>query len=586
MPERTPYPGPRPFRSNESGLFFGRDIEIRDLVSLSVSHRSVLLYAASGAGKSSLINAGLIPAFRDRGATILPVSRPEAAIMALTKLAETPKRRAQAKRVLLAIDQVEEVFFGGDKGRSGAREFFELIARTLGDSGRLSIVLALREEFLSAIERYSASLPGGLRTRLHLDPLTPAAAAEAIRRPLNGTRRTFAPAAVASLVNRLRLVKGDTADGDYLSEFVDPVHLQVVCRRLWEQLPRSKRRISVSDIDRLADVDRVLSDYYEDALKAAARKGGVPESRLRRWFAKELITPARTRGLSFAQASNQLPPGALRALEERHVIRTEFRLRGKWYELTHDRLISPILASNASHSESRDEVVVNSGITSRDFFSFQIDEAEETVVFNEQGSGVLTRRWKGIELTQTVIDLRIPFQFIPIEPEEEEEAGQPTVKSLGAPKDVSFTVSPPVGRNEKRYIVAKGRLGAGSRLTGFEFRQPLIRAFLTDAELARRAYADAEWKEEYLGVTLPFVAGRLVLRVQFPPSHRGLIPPPHPVAFIHRSETVLPDKTELLKRNFGYSRSEAVLEVEAPEPNISYAISWMPPVRRRGTQRV
>ena len=50
----NPYPGPRPFESEESEIFFGRAREVRELVSLITAHRVVLLYAQSGAGKTSL----------------------------------------------------------------------------------------------------------------------------------------------------------------------------------------------------------------------------------------------------------------------------------------------------------------------------------------------------------------------------------------------------------------------------------------------------------------------------------------------------------------------------------------------------
>lgn len=58
----NPYAGPRPFTADEHRKFAGRDDEISELSSLIVSHQVVLLYAQSGAGKTSLLNAGLTPA--------------------------------------------------------------------------------------------------------------------------------------------------------------------------------------------------------------------------------------------------------------------------------------------------------------------------------------------------------------------------------------------------------------------------------------------------------------------------------------------------------------------------------------------
>ncbi len=73
--DHKPYVGPRPFGRDEKDLFFGRDREARDLCSLVVAHPLVLLYAASGAGKSSLLNAGLIPLLEQRGYEVLPPAR-------------------------------------------------------------------------------------------------------------------------------------------------------------------------------------------------------------------------------------------------------------------------------------------------------------------------------------------------------------------------------------------------------------------------------------------------------------------------------------------------------------------------------
>lgn len=71
----SPYPGPRPFRRRDKDIFFGRDPESADMMALITGRRLSLFYAASGAGKSSLIQAKLIPLLEDRGFEVLPVGR-------------------------------------------------------------------------------------------------------------------------------------------------------------------------------------------------------------------------------------------------------------------------------------------------------------------------------------------------------------------------------------------------------------------------------------------------------------------------------------------------------------------------------
>ena len=74
--KQNPYVGTRPFKTDEGELFFGRERESLDLLSLVISERLVLFYAQSGAGKSSLINAKLIPGLlAEEEYQVLPVGR-------------------------------------------------------------------------------------------------------------------------------------------------------------------------------------------------------------------------------------------------------------------------------------------------------------------------------------------------------------------------------------------------------------------------------------------------------------------------------------------------------------------------------
>jgi len=60
--DREPLRSPRPFETADRDRFFGRTREIADLKSLIVAH-PVASSTESGAGKSSLVNAGLIHGF-------------------------------------------------------------------------------------------------------------------------------------------------------------------------------------------------------------------------------------------------------------------------------------------------------------------------------------------------------------------------------------------------------------------------------------------------------------------------------------------------------------------------------------------
>jgi WD40 repeat protein/energy-coupling factor transporter ATP-binding protein EcfA2 len=61
----TPYPGLRPFRREEADLFFGREEQVEDMLTRLETHRFMAVVGSSGCGKSSLVQAGLLPALED-----------------------------------------------------------------------------------------------------------------------------------------------------------------------------------------------------------------------------------------------------------------------------------------------------------------------------------------------------------------------------------------------------------------------------------------------------------------------------------------------------------------------------------------
>ena len=59
-----PFVGLRAFDSSKAHLFFGREQKVAELVELLRTEHLVMVVGDSGSGKSSLVKAGLVPAFR------------------------------------------------------------------------------------------------------------------------------------------------------------------------------------------------------------------------------------------------------------------------------------------------------------------------------------------------------------------------------------------------------------------------------------------------------------------------------------------------------------------------------------------
>jgi WD40 repeat protein len=375
MPTQNPYVGPVSFQKKDEHLFFGREQEAADLVSLVAAYPATLLYATSGAGKTSLLNARLLPALAARGATVFGPVRVigpgdalrgrnptnifsfyvlngiaprdvDAASTSLSDFLRPPSgAAADSSRPLrvLILDQFEELFTVFPEHWEHRRAFFEEIGDALENDPRLRVLFSMREELTARLDAYSGELPDGLRVRLRLERLDAEAALEAIKRPLEGTGVAYAPGIAEALVEELR------RSGTVTAEFVEPLHLQIVCWRLWQKVCETGTNL-IESAAAGGDVERALGHYYERCIQEIARINGVAEGVLRTEFERAFITPDGNRAairLHKGKTAGDLESKYIPELEKRYLIRQTFSGDdASWYELSHDRFIVPILASN------------------------------------------------------------------------------------------------------------------------------------------------------------------------------------------------------------------------------------------------
>ncbi|MCL4869223.1 MAG: hypothetical protein KJ063_09650 [Anaerolineae bacterium] len=379
----NPYVGPRTFLEEDARLFFGREREARELLSLVISEPLTLFYARSGAGKSSLINTRLIPGLRDEEFFVLPVTRVSGALpakvteitnvfafnlllnldpnqaepqaLAQTTLSEYLQRTKEQlpdptlARVLI-IDQFEEIFTTHLDHWQERPAFFEQLAQAMNQDPLLWVLLSMREDYVASLDPFARMLPRRLRPRFFMQRMDAETALIAIEEPARRGGRPFAPGVAETLVNNLRQIHGQTKDEVILGQFVEPVQLQVVCYQLWHNLQaRPLAEISYDDVKELGDVDMALGQFYEQAIGRVIKETGVTELTLRNWFENHLITESRTRGTVYQgrETTASLPNEAILLLVNQFLLRSEFRAGGTWFELVHDRFVEPILQANA-----------------------------------------------------------------------------------------------------------------------------------------------------------------------------------------------------------------------------------------------
>lgn len=405
VPE-NPYVGPRSFTREDAPRFFGRESEARDLLSLVVSEQLVLFYAQSGAGKSSLVNTCLIPGLEERRFEVLPVARVSSAFMdsdsvdniyifnLLLSLDQSKRDPQRFKRVkltdflnhlvrdgdqfyyadrsadqpaavasdsveilprALVIDQFEEIISTHPEAWEIRADFFNQLAQAMRDDPYLWVVLVMREDYIAALDPYAHLLPGGLRTRYYMQRLEQQAAIEAVSKPAESIR-PYETGVAKKLVEDLSSIKVQNPDGtpgSKIGQYVEPVQLQVVCYSLWENLswenfPAQGNQITEEDLSEVGDVDEALGDYYARRVQEVAQTKQVKERLIRQWIERKLIAAGGIRSMVLQErraGGGDISDEVIQALQS-DLVRAENRGGAIWYELTHDRLVGPILENN------------------------------------------------------------------------------------------------------------------------------------------------------------------------------------------------------------------------------------------------
>jgi hypothetical protein len=317
LADENPYVGPRPFEVREEHLFFGRDWEAEELVALIIAHPAVLLYAQSGAGKSSLLNAKVLPELEAKeGCEVLPVARvrgdipasipldqirnlyvfntltgwsekSEATPAELTDLSVTQFLRQLPRRGddegypvlrVLIFDQFEELFAFYPERWPEREAFFKQINAALAADAFLRVLFVIREDHLAQLDTYTGLLPEQLRARFRLERLRREAALAAVEGPLKDTTRSFAPGVAQNLVDQLLTIRVEVQAGqppiETPGEFVEPVQLQVVCQSLWAELPSAVTKITPDHLRDFGDIDQALTRFYENAVGDTVRQTG------------------------------------------------------------------------------------------------------------------------------------------------------------------------------------------------------------------------------------------------------------------------------------------------------------------------
>ncbi|MCP4437445.1 MAG: ATP-binding protein [Aureispira sp.] len=268
------------YGKEDEEIFFGRKQETEELYDRMFETNLVLLYGASGTGKTSLINCGLANQFestdwnpifvRLRGHDMIATLKEELRGHCITKLDQNASviklvntlYKDYFKPVYIILDQFEELFILTTKDQQKA--FFEELYKLLEAHLQCKVLISMREEYIAYLSEYEDIIPTLFDNRLRVEKMNSTNLKEVIIK----TTQEY----------DIQMIKPDEVATQIIEKLRDKNHqidlanLQVYLDRLYrldvERRGKTQRKIQFDDnlIKQTGGLEDVMSSFLDEQL--------------------------------------------------------------------------------------------------------------------------------------------------------------------------------------------------------------------------------------------------------------------------------------------------------------------------------
>jgi hypothetical protein len=383
----SPFRGILPFRYADRRNFFGREKEISELAAKIMLYRLVVLFGDSGAGKSSLINAGIVPrleseGFQPEGLRVRPFKESPFLVERISSgrqdsrflpsvFADFARESSSDSReiycsiggfeeallqakpkspLVIILDQFEEVF---TLFESANRDLQQRILAAIANAANrkdlaAKIVLGIREDFLGKLEFISKEYPQVFDRRVRLDLLDQKSAKRAVIGPFE-QKGEFASEITAEAADAIiaDFEKGTEGEG------IHPTQLQIVCSRLWDEYSDKHPVITCDYFLEMGMIKGILEGFLGSTVAALS----TAQKDLAYRVLGQLITASGTRDVvSEAKLEDWYAQAAagdetsfdevLGILEEKRLINRTSKHDLYYFEVSSEYLVTPIKQYN------------------------------------------------------------------------------------------------------------------------------------------------------------------------------------------------------------------------------------------------
>jgi len=418
---RNRYPGGRSFHEEDRDLFFGREADVNRFIGLIMIKQVIVLLGKSGSGKSSLINAGIIPQLqksesykhfiirfnnfseKDKTNRLLPsdtvikrLAAPvEANINEELESAIEDKRsfwywikqnqsmtdKLGNKKFILFFEQFEELFtYPAEEIQHFSDQLAQLIYSPVPSSLRKEIDKLEKDDKISEslqdliYKKPDIQLVFSIRsdrlsqmnvlTDLHPLILQHCYELEALSED-DAEKAITEPAKMTGdnfktlpfSYDKGAIRKILKSVTDIEDQKIETAILQIVCRHVEEALVKDRQDVVITTDD-LGDITNIFQDYYKNILD----KFPIAEKeKVQNLIEEQLISDSRRNTLmgDYIKEKFHIPQTALDILEESSLLRKERFTRNRFmYEVGHDTIAAAVNKMAVSRIEKRKEVLL------------------------------------------------------------------------------------------------------------------------------------------------------------------------------------------------------------------------------------
>jgi hypothetical protein len=319
------------YNEDDTGIFFGRDEEISALYDMVFQSDILLVYGASGTGKTSLIQCGLASRFQSHDWLAINIRRGNNLNESLDKalketggedtvvsgvgsdwknvfmqkienaesikdLSEEESQRLWIsvrqeemflikqlsplellfktiylryfKPIYLIFDQFEELFIIGTKDEQD--EFISRVQEILKIHQPIKMIFSIREEYLGYLDSFEKAIPQLLRKKLRIEPMN----YDKVSQVIWGATHFENTNVKLKAGEEEKIIEGifDKLKGGQKSLTIELPYLQVFLDKLYMNKTKDDERqaeaeLTLDELKKLGDIGDVLREFLEEQVK-------------------------------------------------------------------------------------------------------------------------------------------------------------------------------------------------------------------------------------------------------------------------------------------------------------------------------